>query len=117
MTLPSDNTEHPFAKRGSDSPIAMLVTSLSASICLGLSFGLVFEAFAVAAGGLFSLGKTYLLVSSGAIALGTLWLVLWCFARSWHVEHRLRAGYDVDQPSMSILGNLRRSNPASKAKA
>jgi uncharacterized membrane protein YidH (DUF202 family) len=107
MNTPSDSAEHPFAKRGSNRPLPMFITSLSAAICLGLAFGVVFEAFAIAAGGLFALGHTYLIVSGAIIACATLWLAVWCFARSWHVEHRLRLGQDVDQPTLSLLGNLR----------
>ena len=34
---------------------------------------------------------------------------LWTFARSWHVERRLRAGLEVDEPKLSILANFRGS--------
>lgn len=109
MSSQTDTVEHPFAKRGSDSPFAIGITALSAAICLALSFGLVLEAFAIAAGGLFALGKTYLWVASAIIGFATLWLGLWCLARGIHVERRLRAGFDVDQPRGSILANLRES--------
>jgi hypothetical protein len=35
------------------------------------------------------------------------WLAVWCFARSWHVERRLRQGLDVDEPKLAILANFR----------
>ncbi|WP_141693829.1 hypothetical protein [Methyloligella halotolerans] len=105
MSTRADTPEHPIAKRGSDNPLAIFVTALSAAICLAISFGLVFEAFAVAAGGLFNFGETYLWVTGGLIGAITLWLFVWCLFRSIHVERRLRAGLDVDQPTLSIFGN------------
>jgi len=39
----------------------------------------------------------------------TLWLAVWTFARSWHVERRLRDGLEVDEPKLSILANFRGS--------
>ncbi|MEG6509105.1 hypothetical protein V6C03_08980 [Methyloligella sp. 2.7D] len=114
MSSETDSTDHPFAKRGSSNPLAIFITALSASICLALSFGLVLAAFAVAAGGLFEFGTTYLWITGGAIAIGTLWLGLWCFARAIHVERRLRAGLDVDQPDLSILANFRDSKPVAQ---
>ncbi len=39
----------------------------------------------------------------------TLWLAVWTFARSWHVERRLKAGLEVDEPKLSILANFRGS--------
>jgi hypothetical protein len=39
----------------------------------------------------------------------TAWLALWTFARSWHVERRLKAGLEVDEPKLSILANFRGS--------
>ncbi len=112
MTTQTDSAEHPFAKRGSSNPLAAALTALSAAVCLALSFGLVFEAFAIAAAGLFDLDKTYLYVVSGIIGVGTLWLGTWCFARGVHVERRLRNGLDVDQPDLSILGNLKSGGQA-----
>ena len=46
-------------------------------------------------------------MASGANALAALWFAIWTFVRSWHVERRLRAGLEVDEPKLSILANLR----------
>jgi hypothetical protein len=41
----------------------------------------------------------------------TLWLFAWTFARSVHVERRLAAGLEIDEPKLSILANFRDSGP------
>ncbi|MFD0987758.1 hypothetical protein [Methyloligella solikamskensis] len=112
MSTKADTPEHPLAKRGSNNPLAIFITALSAAICLAISFGLVFEAFAVAAGGLFDFGETYLWVTGVVIGAITLWLFVWCLVRALHVERRLRAGLDVDQPTFAIFGNSGRGTPA-----
>ena len=86
---------------------SIFVASLCAAIVLALGFGIVIEAFVVAAAGLFELGQIFVWVGSGVVVLATLWLFVWSFVRSWHVERRLRAGLEVDEPSISILANLR----------
>lgn len=116
MSTKAETPDHPLAKRGSDNPLAIFITALSAAICLAISFGLVFEAFAIAAGGLFDFGETYLWVTGVAIGLITAWLFAWCLVRALHVERRLRAGLDVDQPTFSILGNMRKGTPAAAQK-
>lgn len=112
MSTKAQTPEHPIAKRGSNNPLAIFITAVSAAICLAVSFGLVFEAFVVASSGLFGLGETFRLVTAIGIGLITLWLFAWCFARAIHVERRLRAGLDIDQPTFSILGNFGRGTPA-----
>ncbi|XSG82925.1 MAG: hypothetical protein ACPW61_03875 [Methyloligella sp. ZOD6] len=116
MSTKAETPDHPLAKRGSDNPLAIFITALSAAICLAVSFGLVFEAFVVASSGLFGLGETFRLVTAIGIGLITLWLFAWCFARAYHVERRLRAGLDIDQPTFSILGNMRKGTPAAAQK-
>jgi hypothetical protein len=51
------------------------------------------------------------LVGSVITGLITLWLFAWCFARSYHVERRLAAGLEIDEPKLSILANFRDSGP------
>ena len=105
------NTEahaHP-APRGGNNPLAFFITSFSAAVCVAGGFGIVFEAFVIASAGLFGLGHPFIWVSSAVIAVATLWLGLWTFARSWHVERRLRSGLEVDEPKLSILANFRGS--------
>jgi hypothetical protein len=89
------------------SPFAVFVTSLCAAICVAGGFGIVFEAFVIAASDQFGLGQVFVLAASVLIAATTLWLAVWCFARSWHVERRLRQGLEVDEPKLSILANFR----------
>lgn len=96
----------PLSRRPSR-PIAVFTTSLCAAICVAGGFGIVFEAFVISAAGQFALGHTFVVVASGGILLATLWLAIWCFARSWHVERRLRHGLEVDEPKLSILANFR----------
>lgn len=96
----------PFA-RSTASPIAVFITSFCAAICVAGGFGIVFEAFAVSAAGQFGLGQTFVFAASGLIGVATVWLAIWCFARSWHVERRLRQGLEVDEPKLSILANFR----------
>ncbi len=88
-------------------PLGVLTTSFCAAICVAGGFGIVFEAFVVSVAGQFALGHTFVQVASGGVALGTLWLAVWTFARSWHVERRLRQGLEVDEPKLSILANFR----------
>ena len=53
----------------------------------------------------------FVLVGSVITGLITLWLFAWTFARSVHVERRLAAGLEIDEPKLSILANLRGSGP------
>jgi hypothetical protein len=80
--------------------------SLSAAIVVA-GFGIVFQAGIL----YLVLGhvSTFLWVGSAINAALTLWLALWTFARSWHVERRLKAGLEVDEPKLSILANFRGS--------
>jgi hypothetical protein len=103
------NTEAPARaiSPSAASPFLVFTTSLCAAICVAGGFGIVFEAFVISVAGQFGLGHTFVLAASGVVALGTLWLAVWSFARSWHVERRLRQGLEVDEPKLSILANFR----------
>jgi hypothetical protein len=92
---------------GGEHPIAVSITSISAAIVVAGGFGIIVEAFIIAGADLFNLGETFVLVGSVLTALVTLWLFAWTFARSVHVERRLRHGLEVDEPKLSILANLR----------
>ena len=85
---------------------SVFITSLSAAIVVA-GFGIVFQAGIL----YLVLGhvSTFLWVGSAINAALTLWLALWTFARSWHVERRLKAGLEVDEPKLSILANFRGS--------
>ena len=89
--------------------VSVFVTSLAAAIVVAGGFGIVFQAGVVAAAARLGLGTTFIWVGSIINAAITLWLALWTFARSWHVERRLRAGLEVDEPKLSILANFRGS--------
>lgn len=106
------DTEVSPQPRPASGAFSIFVTSLCAAIVLAIGFGLVVEAFVVAAAGLFELGQIFVWVGSAAVAAVTLWLFVWSFVRSWHVERRLRAGLEVDEPQASILANLRGTGPA-----
>ena len=93
-------------KKGGN-PLTIFIVSLCAAIVMAGGFAIVIEAFILAAANLFELGSTFVWAASGANALLALWFAVWTFVRSWHVERRLGAGLEVDQPMMSILGNLR----------
>jgi hypothetical protein len=86
---------------------SIFITSLSAAIVVAGGSGIIFEAFVVASANLFGLGPTVLWVGSAANVALTVWLAVWTFARSWHVERRLKAGLEVDEPKVSILANFR----------
>lgn len=88
-------------------PLVIFIISLCAAIVMAGGFAIVVEAFVIAAANLFDLGSTFIWVGSGANALLAVWFAIWTFVRSWHVERRLRAGFEVDEPKMSILANLR----------
>jgi hypothetical protein len=87
--------------------VSVFITSFCAAIVMAGGFGIVTEAFIVAAANLFGLGHMFVLVGSTLNAAATVWLALWTFARSWHVERRLREGLEVDEPKLSILANFR----------
>ena len=87
----------------------IFITSVSAAIVVAGGFGIVFQAGVVAAAARLGLGETFLYAGSAINAIATLWLALWTFARSWHVERRLKAGLEVDEPKLSILANFRGS--------
>ena len=98
-------TDKPAPKGAS--PLTIFITSLSAAIVMAGGFGIVVEAFIIAAANLFHLGGTFIWVTSAVNGLITLWFAVWTFVRSLHVERRLAAGLEVDEPKMSILANLR----------
>ena len=91
------------------SALTIFITSLSAAVVVGGGFGIVTAAFIIALANLFGLGHMFVSVGGIATALATLWLSAWTFARSWHVERRLKAGLDIDEPKLSIVANLRGS--------
>jgi hypothetical protein len=107
-----DTESNPWARHSGGNPVTMFITSLSAAIVVAGGFGIIIEAFVVAGADLFQLGRTFVMVMSVVVALLSLWLFIWCFARSYHVERRLRAGFDVDEPQLSILANFRDLGPA-----
>jgi hypothetical protein len=86
---------------------SIFLTSFCAAVVMAGGLGLVLEAFIVAVANLFGLGLTFVWVASALNALLTLWLTVWTLVRSWHVERRLSAGLEVDEPKLSILANLR----------
>ncbi|HLC08791.1 MAG TPA: hypothetical protein VJK06_05855 [Methyloceanibacter sp.] len=106
-----DDTSPNHAKHGANL-LTIFVTSFCAAIVVAGGFGIVFEAFIVAASGLFELGNTTIMVGSFLNVAITLWLFLWCFARSLHVERRLKEGLEVDEPKLSILTNLKGYGPS-----
>jgi hypothetical protein len=93
-------------KKGGN-PLVIFIISICAAIVMAGGFAIVVEAFVIAATNLFELGSTFIWVGSGANALLAVWLAIWTFVRSWHVERRLRAGLEVDEPKMSILAKMR----------
>lgn len=93
--------------RHAASAFTIFVTSVSAAIVVGGGFGIVIAAFILAAANLFGLGQNFVWVGLVLTALGTLWLSAWTFARSLHVERRLKEGLEIDEPKLSIFANLR----------
>jgi hypothetical protein len=89
------------------SALSIFITSVSAAIVIGGGFGIVVAAFVLASANLFNLGTTFVWAGSIATALAALWLAVWTFARSVHVERRLKEGLEIDDPKLSILANLR----------
>lgn len=106
------DTEVSTHARPTGGAFSIFVTSFCAAIVLALGFGIVIEAFVVSAAGLFELGQIFVWAGSAVVLLTTLWLFVWSFVRSWHVERRLRAGLEVDEPRLSILANLRETGQA-----
>ena len=106
-----DTEASPRPRHGGDHPIAIFITSISAAIVVAGGFGIIIIAFIVAGADLFDLGQTFVLVGSVITGLITLWLFAWTFARSLHVERRLAAGLEIDEPKLSILANFRDSGP------
>jgi hypothetical protein len=106
-----DDTSPNQATHGADR-LSIFVTSVCAAICVAGGFGIVFQAFIVSASAMFELGHNLVLAGSVLNAAVTLWLFLWCFARSWHVERRLKQGLEVDEPKLSILANLKGYGPS-----
>jgi hypothetical protein len=101
-----DTEASPRRHRGGH-PLIVMITSLCAAICMAIGLGIVFQAAIIAGTNLFQLGTTLMWGASAINAAFVLWLFLWTFARSWHVERRLREGLDVDEPKLSILANLK----------
>jgi len=97
------------APRHGSNVFIIFITSMSAAIVVAGGSGIVFQAAILAAAARFGLGTSFLWVASAINAVITLWLALWTFARSWHVERRLKAGLEVDEPKLSIMANFRGS--------
>lgn len=93
--------------RGSGNPLIVFITSFSAAIVVAGGFGIIIQAFIIALANLMGLGTSFIWAASAANAFLVLWLFIWTFARSWHVERRLAAGLEVDEPKLSILANFR----------
>ena len=93
-------------KKGGN-PLSIFVVSSCAAIVMAGGVAIILQALILAAANLFELGSTFVWVASGANALLALWFGVWTFVRSWHVERRLGAGLEVDEPKMSILSNLK----------
>jgi len=106
-----DTEANPRPRHGGDHPIAIFITSLSAAIVVAGGFCIITEALIVASADLFQLGSTFVMVGSIITGLLTLWLFAWCFARSYHVERRLAAGLEIDEPKFSLLANFGDSGP------
>jgi len=104
-----DTEAHKEPPRHGGNIFTIFITSVSAAIVVAGGFGLVLEAFIIAAANLFDLGHTFVYVASALTAAGALWLAIWTFARSWHVERRLKSGLEIDEPKLSILANFRGS--------
>lgn len=103
------DTEAPNHPRHGGNIFIIFITSLSAAIVVAGGFGIVSQAGILATAARLGLGSAFLWVGSAVNAALTLWLALWTFARSWHVERRLGAGLEVDEPKLSILANFRGS--------
>lgn len=103
------DTESPKEPPRGGNMLTIFITSVSAAIVVAGGFGIVFQAGIVAATARLALGPAFLYVGSAVNAGLTAWLALWTFARSWHVERRLKAGLEVDEPKLSILANFRGS--------
>jgi hypothetical protein len=95
--------------RHGGSMLGVVTTSICAAIVLAGGFGIVMEAFVLAAANYFGLGHMFVVVGTGINVAITAWLAVWTFARSWHVERRLREGLEIDEPKLSILANFRGS--------
>jgi hypothetical protein len=103
------DTEVPKEPLRGGNMFTIFITSLSAAIVVAGGFGIVFQAGIVAATARLGLGTTFLWAGTAVNAALTLWLAMWTFARCWHVERRLKAGLEVDEPKLSILANFRGS--------
>jgi hypothetical protein len=101
------NTESPQERRHTNGNLSALVTSFSAAIVVGLGLAIVAQAFIFSITHLLGLGTTFLWVAGIVNAIFSAWVFAWTFARSRHVERRLREGLEVDEPKLSILANLR----------
>lgn len=86
--------------------LTAFITSFSAAIVVGLGLAILAQAFIFSITHLLGLGSTFLWVASIVNAIFSAWVFAWTFARSWHVERRLREGLEVDEPKLSILANL-----------
>jgi hypothetical protein len=101
------DTESPKEPRHGSNLLGVFTTSICAAIVVAGGLAIVVEAFVIASANLFGLGHVFVWVGSAINAVITLWLAIWTFARSWHVERRLKAGLEVDEPKLSILANFR----------
>lgn len=89
--------------------VSIFITSLAAAIVVAGGFAIVLQAGIIAAAARLGLGESFIWFGTAINAAITLWLATWTFARSWHVERRLKAGLEVDEPKLSILANFRGS--------
>ena len=95
--------------RRSSNVFTIFITSLSAAIVVAGGCAIVLQAAVLAAAARMGLGQSFLWAGTVINAGLSGWLALWTFSRSWHVERRLKAGLEVDEPKISILANFRDS--------
>lgn len=95
----------PVARR--HRPILTFIISFSAAVCVAGGFAVMGVAAVFASAVLFDLSYMIVWIFNGIIGLAALWGFIWVFSRSWHVERRLAAGAELDEPNPSIIANWR----------
>jgi hypothetical protein len=103
-----DTEASPRPRHGETTPSPS--SSSSAPIAVAGGFGIIIIAFIVA-GATCSTSARPLCWWQRHHRADHLVVFAWTFARSLHVERRLAAGLEIDEPKLSILANFRDSGP------
>jgi hypothetical protein len=99
----------PRAGSHASSPLGCLLAAAGATLLALTKLGAGMAATIWAISKLLELPDMAMFVLMGLGAVPVLWATIWTAGRAWHVERRLAAGLDIDQPVFRLTHYWRRA--------